>query len=231
MEPPADGSSHQERIVTDDVRSIHEVVSRRFRRYLDERADASDVELADADDPGRMPGIDPDTGRPRKFSYPPNLLVVDGGAPQVAAAQAALDELGIDDVALVGLAKRLEEVWLPGQSEPLILPRTSEGLYLLQRVRDEAHRFAITYHRQRRSRRMVDSLLDGVPGLGDVRRTALLKRFGSLKRLRAAGVDELAAVPGIGRRTAESIVAALAASPESSGVQPAVNVTTGEILP
>ncbi len=216
---------------TDDVRSIHEVVSRRFRRYLDERAEASDVELADADDPGRMPGIDPDTGRPRKFSYPPNLLVVDGGAPQVAAAQSALDELGIDDVAVAGLAKRLEEVWLPDQAEPVILPRTSEGLYLLQRVRDEAHRFAIAYHRQRRSKRMVDSLLDGVPGLGDVRRTALLKRFGSLKRLRAAGVDELAEVPGIGRRTAEAIIAALADAQVPAGAQEAVNTGTGEILP
>jgi excinuclease ABC subunit C len=166
-------------------------------------------------------------GRPRKFAYPPNLLVVDGGAPQVAAAQAALDELGIDDVALCGLAKRLEEVWLPGQPDPVILPRTSEALYLLQRVRDEAHRFAITYHRQRRSRSMVDSALDGVPGLGEVRRKALLKTFGSLKRLRAATVDELVEVPGVGRRTAEAIVAALADTPEAA---PAVNVTTGEIL-
>ncbi len=213
---------------TDDVRSIHEVVSRRFRRYLDERSQASDLEMADGDEPGRPPGLDPDTGRPRKFSYPPNLLVVDGGAPQVAAAKAALDELGIDDVAVAGLAKRLEEVWLPGQPEPLILPRTSEGLYLLQRVRDEAHRFAITYHRQRRSRRMVDSVLDGVPGLGEVRRTALLKRFGSLKRLRAATVDELAEVPGIGRLTAQAIIEALADAPVP---EPAVNVGTGEILP
>jgi excinuclease ABC subunit C len=214
--------------VTDDVRSIHEVVSRRFRRYLDERSQASDLEMADGAEPGRLPGVDPDTGRPRKFSYPPNLLVVDGGAPQVAAAQAALDELGIDDVAVAGLAKRLEEVWLPGQPDPLILPRTSEGLYLLQRVRDEAHRFAIGYHRQRRSRRMVDSVLDSVPGLGDVRRTAVLKRFGSLKRLRAASIDELAEVPGIGRRTAQAIVDALADAPTP---EPAVNVGTGEILP
>jgi excinuclease ABC subunit C len=130
-------------------------------------------------------------------------------------------------VAVCGLAKRLEEVWLPHRPDPVILPRTSEALYLLQRVRDEAHRFAITYHRQRRSRSMVDSALDAVPGLGEVRRTALLKRFGSLKRLRAASVDELAEVPGIGRRTAEAIAAALAATPEPT---PAVNVTTGEIL-
>jgi excinuclease ABC subunit C len=216
--------------VTDDVRAIHEVVSRRFRRYLDERSEATDVELelAAADDPGRQPGIDPDTGRLRKFSYPPNLLVVDGGAPQVAAARAALDELGIDDVAVAGLAKRLEEVWLPGRPDPVVLPRTSEGLYLLQRVRDEAHRFAITYHRQRRSRRMVDSLLDQVPGLGEIRRTALLKRFGSLKRLRTATVDELAEVPGIGPQTAQAIVRALADAPAAG---PAVDMATGEILP
>jgi excinuclease ABC subunit C len=215
--------------VTDDVRAIHEVVSRRFRRYLDERSEATDVELeiGAADDPGRLPGIDPDTGKPRKFSYPPNLLLVDGGAPQVAAAQAALDELGIDDVAVAGLAKRLEEVWMPGRPDPVVLPRTSEGLYLLQRVRDEAHRFAITYHRQRRSRRMVDSLLDQVPGLGEVRRTALLKRFGSLKRLRAATVEELAEVPGIGPQTAQAIVTALAEAPAP---EPAVDVGTGEIL-
>jgi excinuclease ABC subunit C len=216
---------------TDDVRSIHEVVTRRFRRYLEERSEDPDPEMgdvADRDEPGHRPGVDPDTGRPRKFAYPPNLLVVDGGSPQVGAAQAALDELGIDEVSLCGLAKRLEEVWLPGQAEPLILPRTSEGLYLLQRVRDEAHRFAIAYHRQRRSRSMVDSALDGVPGLGEVRRRALLKQFGSLKRLRAAGVDELAEVPGIGQRTAAAIVAALAASPAPV---PAVNLTTGEILP
>ena len=215
--------------VADDVRAIHEVVSRRFRRYLDERSEAADVELeiGGEEETGRAPGIDPDTGRPRKFSYPPNLLLVDGGAPQVAAAQAALDELGIDDVAVAGLAKRLEEVWLPRSADPVILPRTSEGLYLLQRVRDEAHRFAIAYHRQRRSRRMVDSLLDQVPGLGDVRRTALLKRFGSLKRLRAATVDELAEVPGIGPQTAQAIVAALADAPATA---PAVDMGTGEIL-
>ena len=145
------------------------------------------------------PGIDPTTGRPKKFAYPPNLVVVDGGAPQVAAAQAVLDDMGIDDIALVGLAKRLEEVWLPGEHYPTILPRTSEGLYLLQRVRDEAHRFAITFHRQKRSKSMTTSALDGIPGLGETRRKALLRRFGSLKRLRAASIDDIAEVPGIGR--------------------------------
>jgi excinuclease ABC subunit C len=212
----------------DDVASIHEVVYRRFRRYLDERSDSTDLEMPDVGEAPSRPGVDPDSGRPRKFSYPPNLLVVDGGAPQVAAAQAALDELGIEEVALCGLAKRLEEVWLPGQPDPVILGRTSQALYLLQRVRDEAHRFAISYHRQRRSRSMVDSALDAVPGLGGVRRTALIKRFGSLKRLRAATVDELAAVPGIGPRTADAIAAALADLPAAPA---AVNVGTGEILP
>jgi excinuclease ABC subunit C len=153
--------------------------------------------------------IDPETGRPRKFAYQPNLVVVDGGAPQVNAARAVLSELGIADVAICGLAKRLEEVWLPLEPFPVVLPRTSEGLYLLQRVRDEAHRFAITFHRQRRSKRMTASALDGVPGLGEVRRKALLRKFGSVKKLTAASVDEVAQVPGIGRRTAEAVLAAL----------------------
>jgi excinuclease ABC subunit C len=212
-----------------DTDWIAEAVRRRFARYLDERvatgeAGVDDVE-ADPEDAAR-PGIDPTTGRPKKFAYPPNLLVVDGGAPQVTAAQAVLDELGIDDVALVGLAKRLEEVWLPGEAYPVILPRTSEALYLLQRVRDEAHRFAITFHRQMRSRAMTTSALDGIPGLGNTRRKALLAHFGSLRRLRQANIDEVAGVPGIGRKTAESIVAGLA----RTAATPAVNVTTGEVL-
>jgi len=213
-----------------DVASIHEVISRRFRRYVEERAETGEVEGATgyADEAGaEVPaGIDPETGRPKRFAYPPNLVVVDGGAPQVAAAQRALDELGVDDVALCGLAKRLEEVWLPGEEHPVVLPRTSEGLYLLQRVRDEAHRFAITLHRSRRSKGMTASALDGVPGLGETRRTALLKHFGSLKRLTAASVDELVQVPGIGRTTAEAISAALAGRRPG----PAVNTATGEIL-
>ncbi|HEX3004096.1 MAG TPA: helix-hairpin-helix domain-containing protein, partial [Angustibacter sp.] len=194
-------------------------ITRRFRRYLDERSEASDVELGQ--------GIDPETGRPQKFAYPPQLVVVDGGPPQVAAAARALADLGIDDVALVGLAKRLEEVWLPGDDHPVVLPRSSEGLYLLQRVRDEAHRFAITYHRQRRSKSMTASALDGIPGLGPGRRTALLKHFGSLKKLRQADADAVAAVPGIGPATAEAVVAALAAPSEAT---PSVNLTTGELL-
>ena len=209
-----------------DVASIHEVISRRFRRYLEDRSATgeADLDLVEGDVPA---GIDPDTGRARRFAYPPNLVVVDGGAPQVAAAQRALDALGIDDVALCGLAKRLEEVWLPGEAYPVVLPRTSEGLYLLQRVRDEAHRFAIALHRKRRSKSMTASALDGVPGLGETRRKALLKHFGSLRRLSAATPEEVAAVPGIGPRTAEAVVAALA---RSESTAPAVNMATGEIL-
>ncbi|AXY52230.1 hypothetical protein YT1_2819 [Rhodococcus ruber] len=153
--------------------------------------------------------LDPATGRPRRFAYPPNLYVVDGGAPQVAAAAEVLDELGITDVAVIGLAKRLEEVWVPGEEDPVILPRTSESLYLLQRVRDEAHRFAITYHRSKRSRRMTASALDGVRGLGQARRNALVAHFGSVARLREASVEEITAVPGIGVATARAVLDAL----------------------
>jgi excinuclease ABC subunit C len=166
-------------------------------------------QVPDGDEPVVRGGIDPLTGRPRKFAYPPNLFVVDGGAPQVEAASDVLAELGVTDVAVCGLAKRLEEVWLPGDPDPVILPRTSEGLYLLQRIRDEAHRFAITYHRQKRSKRMIASELDSVPGLGQSRRTALLKHFGSVRKLRQARVEEIAAVPGMGPRTAAAVVAAL----------------------
>jgi excinuclease ABC subunit C len=185
---------------TDDVAAIHEVISRRFRRYLDEQAAAPPGldELA--------AGVD---GERRKFSYPPNLLVIDGGPAQVAAAVSALDELGVVDVAVCGLAKRLEEVWLPGEDGPVILPRSSEGLYLLQRVRDEAHRFAVTYHRSKRAAALTTSELDGVPGLGPARRATLLRRFGSVRKLRAASVLEIAAVPGLGQQTAEAVYRAL----------------------
>ncbi|MEV0330585.1 excinuclease ABC subunit UvrC [Micromonospora echinospora] len=196
---------------TDDLSAMSEVLRRRFARYLDTRAETGEIGDETATDPDR-PGIDPTTGRPRKFAYPPQLVVVDGGPPQVAAAATALADLGVDDVALCGLAKRLEEVWLPDDEFPVILPRTSEALYLLQRVRDEAHRFAITFHRQRRSKRMTESALDTVPGLGEVRRKALLRHFGSLKRVAAATVDEITEVPGIGPRTAEAILAALGAT-------------------
>jgi excinuclease ABC subunit C len=212
-----------------DVAAIHEVITRRFRRLLDERAHSDTPDLGpDNDDESGPALVDPETGRPRKFAYAPGLVVVDGGPPQVAAAQRALDELGIDDVPVAGLAKRLEEVWLPSQQDPVILPRTSEGLYLLQRVRDEAHRFAIAHHRSRRSRSMVESVLDDVPGLGEVRRKVLMRHFGSLRKLRAASVDEIAALPGFGQRTAEAIAAALAATAGTAA--PAINMTTGEII-
>ncbi|MFJ1645106.1 excinuclease ABC subunit UvrC [Streptomyces sp. NPDC088258] len=176
------------------------------------------------------PGPEPlteDDGRPRRFAYPPQLLVVDGGQPQVAAAQRALDELGIDDIAVCGLAKRLEEVWVPGESDPVVLPRSSEGLYLLQRVRDEAHRFAITYQRAKRAKRVRTSPLDDVAGLGEARKQALIKHFGSVKRLRQATIDQICEVPGVGRKTAESIAVAFAAAAPAA---PAVNTATGEII-
>ncbi|MFO6453309.1 MULTISPECIES: excinuclease ABC subunit UvrC [unclassified Aeromicrobium] len=201
-----------------DVAAMHEVITRRFAHHL--RAVERQGEEAE-------PGIDPETGKPRRFAYAPSLVVVDGGPPQVAAAKQAMDALGITGVALCGLAKRLEEVWLPDDEDPVILPRTSEGLYLLQRVRDEAHRFAITHHRQRRSKSMVESLLDPVPGLGETRRRALMKHFGSVKKLRAATAEEITIVPGIGPATAESIVAALH---EGEPPAPAINMATGEIL-
>jgi excinuclease ABC subunit C len=195
-----------------DVAAIAQVVRRRFKRYLAETGGGTGPApdgTADGAPGAHRPGIDPATGRPRRFAYPPNLLVVDGGQPQVEAAADVLAELGITDVAVCGLAKRLEEVWLPADPDPVILSRTSEGLYLLQRVRDEAHRFAITYHRQRRSAGMTASVLDDVPGLGPARRTALLKHFGSVRKLKAAGVDEIAALPGFGPRTAAAVHAAL----------------------
>ena len=229
---------------TDDVAALSEVLRRRFARYLeartgrgqpadqldapagrDEPADqgATDGDADGGDAPGEPaepPGVDPTTGRPRRFAYPPQLVVVDGGQPQVNAAANVLARLGVSDVAVCGLAKRLEEVWLPDEQFPVVLPRASEGLYLLQRVRDEAHRFAIAFHRQRRSKRMTTSALDGVPGLGEVRRKALLRRFGSLKRLAAASIEEIAEVPGIGRRTAEAVMAALAGA-QPPAAQPA----------
>jgi excinuclease ABC subunit C len=196
----------------DDTRAMHQVITRRLKRMLDDR----NVDLAEVSETG---------GRISKFAYPPALIVVDGGKPQVSAAQRALGELGITDIALCGLAKRLEEVWLPNNSDPLIFPRNSEGLYLLQRIRDEAHRFAITFHRSRRSKVMLESLLDEIPGLGSARRAALLDRFGSVSAIRKAPVSELATTPGIGEKLAETIAQSLA----QIGKSEAVNMTTGEI--
>ena len=196
----------------DDTRAMHQVITRRLKRMLDDR----NVDLAEVSETG---------GRISKFAYPPALIVVDGGKPQVSAAQRALSELGITDIVLCGLAKRLEEVWLPNNADPLIFPRNSEGLYLLQRIRDEAHRFAITFHRSRRSKVMLESLLDEIPGLGSTRRTALLDRFGSVTAIRKAELSELAATPGIGEKLAETIVNSLA----QIGKSEQVNMTTGEI--
>ncbi|WP_030264438.1 excinuclease ABC subunit UvrC [Streptomyces violens] len=226
----------------DDVRSMHEVISRRFKRYLQEKqktgeweeetgADAADLVSGavpgPADLSGAGPGPKDEEGRPKRFAYPPQLVVVDGGRPQVAAAQRALEELGIDDVAVCGLAKRLEEVWVPGEEDPVVLPRTSEGLYILQRVRDEAHRFAIAYQRNKRGKRLTASPLDSVPGLGESRRQALLKHFGSLKKLKGATIEEICEVPGVGRKTAETVAATLA---QAAPAAPAVNTATGEII-
>ena len=189
------------------------MITRRFRRYLAEREETGELDmLGDPEAQRRQIKIQFRLNdwwlRPqRKFAYPPNLVVVDGGAGQVAAAAAALADLGIDDVAVCGLAKRLEEVWLPGQEHPVIMSRSSEGLYLLQRVRDEAHRFAITYHRAKRGKAATVSALDSVPGLGPARRAALLKTFGSVKAISAATPErDRGGVPGIGPKLAETVV-------------------------
>ena len=197
----------------DDTRAMHHVITRRFKRYLAEK----DLDLVEIEMSG---------GEKPKFAYPPQLVIVDGGRGQVNAASRAFAELGITDIALVGLAKRLEEIWFPDQSYPVILPRHSEALYLVQRIRDEAHRFAITFHRSKRSRLMLESLLDEIPHLGEVRRQALLDHFGSVAALKKATSDEIAAVPGIGPKSAESIVSAIAASE----VQYSVDTATGEII-
>ena len=209
---------------TDDTAAMHEVLTRRFRRGQREEAEVAqrDAVAVGAD------GDSPEVGaRPARFAYRPNLVVVDGGLPQVNAAARALADCGVVDVAVVGLAKRLEEVWVPGVEYPVVLPRTSEGLYLLQRLRDEAHRFAITFHRQRRSKAMTTSQLDGIPGLGEKRRKALLKQFGSVKKIRAASVDELSDVPGIGPALAAVVAAQLGSGADS---MPAVNLATGEVV-
>jgi excinuclease ABC subunit C len=222
---------------TDDTAAMHDVLTRRFRNYLQEQeAQAEAAKL-----PGHQAALealavasmqDTTTPAPRaKFAYPPNLVVVDGGKPQVNAAARALAELGIEDVYVVGLAKRLEEVWLPDSDFPVILPRTSEGLYLLQRIRDEAHRFAITFHRQKRGKAMTVSALDSVPGLGEAKRKALLAQFGSVKSIRTASAAELATAKGIGPSLADAIVSHFSSGAAASGTEvPAINMTTGEII-
>ena len=201
---------------TDDTRAMHQVITRRLKRLLaDRKVDQSEVKESG--------------GRLGKFSYPPQLIVVDGGAPQVAAAARALEELGVTDIALCGLAKRLEEVWLPHSHDPLILPRTSEGMYLLQRIRDEAHRFAISFHRSRRSKVMLESVLDEIEQLGHIRRAALLDRFGSVGAIRKASIAEIAATPGIGEKIASIIWNHLSHMGDGSGIA-GVDMQTGEIL-
>lgn len=169
----------------DDVASMGEVIERRFARYLEERDLSAD--------------------RKGRFSYPPGLVVIDGGRGQLNRAVEAIRGLGIDDVPVVSLAKRLEEVFVPGMPEPVVLPRTSEALYLLQRIRNEAHRFAVTFQRSRRGKRMTRSALDRLSGVGPARRSALLRHFGSAKNLRAASVEEITQVKGIGPGLAEKI--------------------------
>ena len=197
--------------IIDDSRAIASVITRRFKRYLAEKdVNAEEVAIAG--------------GKQGKFAYPPQLIVVDGGKPQVNAAARALAELGISEIALVGLAKRLEEVWLPDSKDPIILPRNSEGLYLLQRIRDEAHRFAINFHRSKRSKVMLESLLDEIPQLGEVRRLALLERFGSVSALKKVDQSELAKVPGIGEKLAALIVSHLSTTESMN-----IDTESGEI--
>jgi excinuclease ABC subunit C len=177
----------------DDFAAMEEVLSRRFRRYLDER------------DEGARAG--------KRFSYPPNLLLVDGGRGQLNVAVRVLEELGLEEIAVAALAKRFEEVYLPDRELPVRIPRDSEALFLLQQVRDEAHRFAITYHRKLRERKATRSVLDDVAGLGPTRRGRLLREFGSVKRLRALSEDELVAIPWLPENVARAVYERLATSP------------------
>jgi excinuclease ABC subunit C len=194
----------------DDTRAIAHVITRRFKRYLAEK----NIDMVEANILG--------SSKPR-FAYPPQLVIVDGGKPQVNAAAKALSELGINDIAICGLAKRLEEIWLPNNSEPIIFPRHSEALYLLQRIRDEAHRFAINFHRSKRSKLMVESLLDEIEGLGETRRKALMAVFGSVTALKSASMAEISAVPGIGPKLAKVIFEKLIR-------QESIDTSTGEII-
>jgi excinuclease ABC subunit C len=197
----------------DDTRAMNHVITRRFKRYLEEK----NIDIAENNTQG--------VSRP-KFAYPPQLVVVDGGKPQVNAAAKALRDLGIEDIALCGLAKRLEEVWLPNSSEPIIFPRHSEALYLLQRVRDEAHRFAINFHRSKRSKLMLDSFLDEIAGLGEGRRKALLDKFGTVTALKSASIEEISDVPGIGPKMAKTIFESINQKEPTRNI----DMQTGEIL-
>ncbi|KQB85525.1 excinuclease ABC subunit UvrC [Corynebacterium oculi] len=196
---------------SDDVGSIAEITRRRFLRHHSQSSEVPEAEEFDGStfSDEKVTEMSTESAATRRFAYPPQLFIVDGGAPQVAAAQRVFDELGIIDVTLVGLAKRLEELWVPGEEDPVILPRNSQGLYLLQQIRDEAHRFAITYHRQQRSKRMRRSELDDIRGLGQARRTELVRHFGSLKKLKEASVEEIEAVKGFGPALAQAVYAGL----------------------
>jgi excinuclease ABC subunit C len=176
--------------VNDDYANMREVIRRRFARLAEDRA---------------APLVTPGEDTPRRFAYPPNLVIIDGGVGQLNAALEGVADLPADDVAFVGLAKRFEELWVPGRSRPVVLPRGSEGLYLVQRVRDEAHRFAITYQRGRRGKQVASSALDGVPGVGPERRKAMLRRFGSVAAIRRASVEDLMEVPGVSRTIATAV--------------------------
>ena len=186
----------------DDVAMMGEVIRRRFARFLQAQ-----------EEDGRGRG---------KFAYPPNLVVIDGGKGQLRRAHETMQEMGIEDVTVVALAKRMEEIFVPGRSDPIVIPRGSEALYLLQQIRDETHRFAITYHRLRRGKRMTRSALDGIPGLGDTRRKRLLREFGSVKRLREAALEDIVAVKGMTRPVAEAVFEALhpGAAPDDETKEP-----------
>lgn len=197
---------------TDDTDSIYQVLKRRLA-YLaagDAVPTAAEAESASGSTPvsgdpmGGTKSVEA-AAPPSKFAYPPQLLIVDGGQPQVNAAQRALEESGVSGIQLAGIAKRLEEIWLPDSSFPVILPRNSDALFLIQRIRDEAHRFAITHQRQRRSKD-ISSVLSTVPGLGPSRIKALLQHFGSVARLKAATSEQISEVPGIGEQTASAII-------------------------
>ncbi len=205
---------------TDDTDSIYQVLTRRLAHVdRDDAAGESEAADAAASAPAGPDGAEAPVVTERKrprFAYRPQLLVVDGGAPQVAAAARALEDSGHTEIALWGIAKRLEEIWLPGEEYPVILPRTSEALYLLQRLRDEAHRFAITHQRKRR-RRDITTVLGEVPGLGQARIKALLRHFGSVAALSQASAEEMTALPGIGPKLAAAIAQRLADREGSSG--------------
>ncbi len=217
----------------DDTSAMYDVISRRFARHLKDQEQATTAVTDPADeteatDAGAETATRVDPAgeevltstvverEAERFAYPPSLVVVDGGQPQVNVAKQALDDLGITDLPVVGLAKRLEEVWLPGDDFPLVLPRSSEALYMLQRIRDEAHRFAIAYHRSKRSKQMTASALDDVPGLGPSRRAAIVAHFGSVANLKKASVEEISEVPGLGRGTAQKILDHLNAETETA---------------